>query len=65
MKMDATQRPHKSALTKVRVIKKTMLPRFSLIEGEFWDVRTAKLTRQGFIVGGGFLEKDRYEIIGG
>lgn len=48
---------------RVRFIKDTHLPRFTLKAGEFWEKRADRFTDRGFPVGGGFAEKDRYVVI--
>ena len=49
--------------TRVRFIKDTHLPRFMMEAGRIWEKRTEKFTDKGFPCGGGFVEKDRYEVI--
>lgn len=49
--------------TRVRFLKDTHLPRFTMKAGKIWEKRTEKFTDKGFPCGGGFVEKDRYEVI--
>lgn len=49
--------------TRVRFTKDTHLPRFTMSAGTEWEARKEKFTANGFSCGGGFIEKDRYEVI--
>lgn len=53
----------RSDRTKVRFLVDTYLPRFTMKAGQVWEKRTEKFTDKGFPCGGGFVEKDRYEVI--
>ena len=43
-------------------IKDTHLPRFVMKKGQRWRVRAERLTGDGFSLGGGFVESERYRI---
>jgi len=47
----------------VRIIKDAYLPRFTMKKGELWKVRKTKVKRNGFPLGGGFIESSYYEIL--
>lgn len=49
--------------TRVRFTKDTHLPRFTMKVGKVWEARKDKFTDKGFPCGGGFVEKDRYEVL--
>jgi len=50
-------------MMEVRIVKDVRLPRFTMRKGELWRVRKTKLTNAGFELGGGFIERNHYEII--
>jgi len=47
----------------VRFLRDTALPRFTMRAGREWRVRVERLTPEGFTLGGGFVESDRYEVV--
>lgn len=51
------------ARVKVRFLRDTHLPRFIMKAGAVWEKRADRFTDQGFPCGGGFVEKDRYEVV--
>lgn len=48
---------------KVMFVKDIRLPRFTMKEGEFWEVRPDRLKEDGFELGGGFVENDGYKLV--
>lgn len=51
------------AMVTVRFLRDTALPRFTMRKGQEWRVRDQRLTNEGFTLGGGFVERDRYEVV--
>tara|TARA_R100001594_G_scaffold82211_1_gene116682 strand:+ start:505 stop:675 length:171 start_codon:yes stop_codon:yes gene_type:complete len=47
----------------VRFLRDTALPRFTMRKGQEWRIRAERLTFEGFALGGGFVEWDRYEVV--
>lgn len=48
---------------RVRFISYVRLPRFDLHKDFIWEVRRSKVTQEGFEIGGGFVESNKYEVI--
>ena len=61
--MSNMQTTKKMKMTWVVFIKDTYLPRFVMKKGDKWHVRTERLTENGFTLGGGFVESERYRLI--
>ena len=39
------------------------LPRFSMPKGGTWEVRPDRFEREGFALGGGFINNSQFEVI--
>ena len=48
---------------RVRFTSYIRLPRFDFQIDDEWEVRRSKITQEGFPVGGGFVDSDKYVII--
>lgn len=48
---------------KVEFIRTLHLPRFSVKEGETWEVRVDRLQTDGFSLSGGFVSNDEFKVV--
>ena len=47
---------------KVEFTRTLHLPRFTVEDGDPWEVRVDRLEREGFKLAGGFVSNDEYEV---
>ena len=49
---------------KVEFTRTLHLPRFTVVDGERWEVRPDRLEKEGFKLAGGFVSNDEYKTVG-
>ena len=49
---------------KVEFTKNIHLPRFNMAKGDKWEVRVDRMQKEGFSLGGGFVENNEYKVVG-
>ena len=49
---------------KVEILKDLYLPRFRALKGFLWSVRPDRLEKEGFTLGGGFVQNNEFKVIG-
>ena len=48
---------------KAEFMRTLHLPRFTMKKGDVWEVRVDRLQKEGFSLGGGFVQNDDYKVI--
>tara|TARA_R110000850_G_scaffold86826_2_gene186821 strand:- start:1793 stop:1957 length:165 start_codon:yes stop_codon:yes gene_type:complete len=48
---------------KAEFIRTLHLPRFTVNNGDVWEVRVDRLEKHGFKLAGGFVSNDEYKVI--
>jgi len=46
----------------VALTQSVKLPRFNMNKGDKWEVRPDRFEREGFKLGGGFINNDQFEV---
>jgi len=51
-------------MIKVALAESVILPRFTMRDGDTWELRPDRLTKDGFALGGGFIKNNQFKVIG-
>ena len=63
---DVVVKPARTIIKRIVVsfTRNLTLPRFTMKIGDTWEVRVDRLQKDGFTLGGGFINSDDYEVLG-